>query len=30
MEKAGKYLEKHDADYVLVKKEMFMKAVDGE
>ena len=30
MEKAGKYLEKHDADYVLVKKEIFMKAVEGE
>lgn len=30
MERAGKYLEKHDADYVLVKKEIFMKAVDGE
>ena len=29
MEKAARYLEKHDADYVMVNKEIFMKQLDS-
>ena len=28
MEKAGKYLDKHDADYVLIKKDLYLQSLN--